>query len=130
MGYFNGNKVFQVVKTVDIPKYKHHVKMQGFYKGVDYTIYADIISNDGTNWAEEEYGFADIPELVDNGWTGVIAGYDNQSNKFQYAHLGNNGVSYQSEVYYNIENRGSARDYVTIDAYDLGFVSDTVTQIN
>ena len=102
MGYINGNKVFQVVKTVDIPKYKHHVKMQGEYQGVIYTIYADIVSNDSTNWATEEYGFADIDELNENGWTGVIAGYDNQNNKFQFAHLGKESVSYQSELYYNI----------------------------
>lgn len=128
MGYINGNKVFQVVKTVELPKYKHHVKMQGEYGGINYTIYADMISNDNTNWATEGYTFSDTEFFSGGGysaWEGVIAGYDDNNNKFQYAILGGSVVNGQSELYYDIENQRDA----TIDSQLLEFISDTVTQL-
>ena len=122
MGYINGNKVFQVV-TVETPKYKHHVKMQGEYGGVNFTIYADLISTDGTNWATAGFNWNDV---INDFWEGVIAGYDNQNNKYQYMTVDDAlPPSYQAELFYDIESSSSA----TANASAFTFITDRVTQL-
>ena len=124
MAYINGKKIIQAVKTA--PQfYKHHVKMQGSYQNVDYTVYADFISKDNTSWVGKT--FDQIDQFIQNGYEGIIAGYDSLTYRFQYA-LINNGTppSFQCELYYKIYDWNG---FKTIDASVLSFITDTVTPL-
>lgn len=125
MAYINGKKVITVVKKGG-QRYKHSVKLQGTYQSAPFTIYAEIISNDATNWATAGYSWTDIDDLAANGWSGYIAGRGGQGDVlFQYMNCDSQQTA---NLYTDYENQ--TVNYDTIDASVLEFIEDTVTPIN
>lgn len=123
MAYINGKKVITVVKKGG-QRYKHSVKLQGTYQSAPFTIYAEIISADATNWATAGYSWTDIDELA-NGWSGFIAGRGGQGDVlFQYM---NCNSQYTANLYTDYET--PSVNFDTIDARVLDFIEDTVTPI-
>lgn len=124
MAYINGKRVFQIV-TKTPQYYKHSVKMQGTYQSAPFTVYAEIISNDATNWATAGYSWTDIDDLATNGWSGYIAGRGGQGDVlFQYMNCDSQQTA---NLYTDYENQSV--NYDTIDASVLEFIEDTVTPI-
>ena len=125
MAYINGKKVITVVKKGG-QLYKHSVKLQGTYQSAPFTIYAEIISNDATNWATAGFSWTDIDDLAANGWSGFIAGRGGQGdNLYQYMNCNSQQIA---NLYTDYET--PTVNYDTIDASVLEFITDTVTPIN
>lgn len=125
MGYFNGNKVFAVIKTQNLTSlYKHSVKMQGTYNNMSITIYADLYTTSNANYATAGFSWDDCMDE----WQGVIAGDLDNQRTLQYCECSGSGSGYQTQLYENMSDVGTSTHY-TIDMSVMSFISDTVTPV-
>ena len=124
MGYFNGNKVFAVVKTQKLTNlYKHSVKMQGTYNNMAITIYAELYTTASGNYSTNNLYWDDCMDE----WNGIIAG-DIDGQNVQYLSCGGSSLQFQTEVYEDMNDIGTST-FITIDMSVMEFISDTVTPV-